>query len=1399
MNANQSNMELIELKQVSFTTPLHEQWTVHFLGSFSNIILMDEHNLKVEMINIFKQFVHDRFVDFKTQVELSGTQILIGFYYEIKEIRLYSIRLGQELFLLEEQTCKNSPSYLQLKNHVGKITNLIHTEHPSMLDIITHKYALPDFLGDSRYFDLEYDLQEVILKLMNNIDEYKPKTFEKVFSWAFYKLARLPDLKNKLLEYLFVILTVDDETGFELKKNLIEGLSNYQKKLINKHKDKVPRSRLRSWSVVNIIKHILNWIPPLFIKRISNTVISWVASRFIASNSIEDMGKAATRLLGTKRELAFDYLGEHLRDHQSCEEFLDNILNLMDKMDLFFISNETSKDQLPRKFISVKLSALSSDSNYYALNEAYQQIGVRIVKILKKAVDLKVFVCFDAELYENREIMLYTVERVLKEHAEFRIMNLIGVTIQAYFRDSFVTLQDILKIAKKYDIELPVRLVKGAYHEEEITHAHSRGWPSYVFLNKEESDLHYRQLMVKILENSRYLRLMVGSHNPLDHAFSEVLRKKYYPSSKPLEHQCLNMTNEALSLAMTSMRWNVRNHIPVGPVLKGLGFLIRRVMENTSQIGVISLLKSYGTKKNLETPIKTHLDKKKKMNLESDKSFTELTSAFNNVPTVKIFLKKNHNYIEQAVDRLGQADQSSQFGDDQEMHGKVLDIKGPECPEKILGTIKLATSDDISKIIKELHACYLQSSWATCPDIERGTIIINVANLLLAKRHVFAACIFKEAGINIAEAYREVDYAIDYLNFHAREQIRLKKKNGNLKSKGVIAVFSAWSSPLASLTCYVSAALASGNVVLIKPAIQTPLICYQLVNLFYEGGLPENVLKCLVPEHKDDLFQIINNQYIAGIAYEGPLNLGKKFYSIFSQKIIHNQLFNMVFKAEAVLSLGGKNGMIVTASADLDMAIGALFNTTLCRSGQMASCPTRIIIDKKIKHKFSTKLKRKLEEMLGSSPSGLSRSVDPIIDQFEKARLLHVITNVKAEIAQFSGTIICDHTSRYREQYIGPLVVSLDFLRACKFESLACSELFGPIIYIIEYDTLENAQHVFNSGEYVRTGSIYSQSSEDVKYLVDHLLAGSIHINKYDLQTKVAVMPQGGFKLSGTGPKMGGKALLYAFMVNYMRESEPEDVEEGRGSDYRFSLMRPSGLGIAGRLLRLEKVMETVIHNFEHLFVGMYGEYKEILIKFDQWIKKDFIAFHLGPHENSKVMGEDNFNDFEKSGEQAVFLVYNPQVEFSTFMRFLGALVMGIGITIIARNEKAFAWWSMLKSMIVKAGISRQNFDVFYPTEELLYQAITEPCLSYIVIDGNIDKIQKLLKVIFMEEENILRFKKILTPHNAPALRDYKQYLSEFVWIRSISVSKKRNGIDVHQSGKRVTNYKTIEEYFSDF
>jgi len=145
VNANQSNMELIELKQVSFTTPLHEQWTVHFLGSFSNIILMDEHNLKVEMINIFKQFVHDRFVDFKTQVELSGTQILIGFYYEIKEIRLYSIRLGQELFLLEEQTCKNSPSYLQLKNHVGKITNLIHTEHPSMLDIITHKYALPDF------------------------------------------------------------------------------------------------------------------------------------------------------------------------------------------------------------------------------------------------------------------------------------------------------------------------------------------------------------------------------------------------------------------------------------------------------------------------------------------------------------------------------------------------------------------------------------------------------------------------------------------------------------------------------------------------------------------------------------------------------------------------------------------------------------------------------------------------------------------------------------------------------------------------------------------------------------------------------------------------------------------------------------------------------------------------------------------------------------------------------------------------------------------------------------------------------------------------------------------------------------------------------------------------------
>ncbi|OFZ23072.1 MAG: hypothetical protein A2202_08105 [Bdellovibrionales bacterium RIFOXYA1_FULL_36_14] len=1399
MDANRSNMELIELKQVSFNSRSNQSWSVYFLGSFSNIILADNGNLKTEIINIFEQFVHDVFMDFKTQVELEGTQILIGFYFESREIRLYSIRLGQELFLLEEQTCKNASPYIQLKNHVGKITNLIHTQHPSMLDIVTHKYTLPDFLGDSRYFDLEYDLQEIIIKLMNNIDEYKPKTFEKVFSWVFYKLARLPDLKNKLLEYLFVILTVDDETGEELKKNLIEGLSNYQKKLMSNHKDKRSKPRKRSWSILNIIKHILIWIPPTAIKKISNAVISRIAGRFIASNSIEDIGKISSRLLASKRELAFDYMGEHLRDHQSCEEFLENVLNLMDRMDLFFLSNETTKDKLPRKFISIKLSALSSDSNYYALEEAYKQIGVRIVKILKKALDLKVFVCFDAELYVNREIMLYTVDRVLKEHAEFRTINLIGVTLQAYFRDSFETLQDILKIAKKYEIELPIRLVKGAYHEEEITHAYSRGWPSNVFLNKEETDLHYRQLMVKILENSRYLRLMVASHNPLDHAFSEVLRKKYFPTSKLLEHQCLNMTNESLSQAMALMNWNVRNHIPVGPVLKGLGFLIRRVMENTSQIGVLSLLKSYGTKKNLETPIKTHLDKKKKMSMESDKSFRELTSVFNNVPAVKIFLKKNRDYIGQAKEKLGFDEQSPKFIDDPDMHGKILDIIGPENSDKILGKIKLAKSEDISKIINDLHECYLQGSWATCSDIDRGTIIINVANLLLAKRHVFAALIFKEAGINIAEAYREVDYAIDYLNFHAREQIRLKKKNGNLKSKGVIAVFSAWSSPLASLACYVSAALVSGNVVLIKPAIQTPLVCYQLVYLFYEGGLPENVLKCLVPEHKDDLFQIIKNQYIAGIAYEGPLNLGKKFYSIFSQKIIKNNLFNSVFKADAVLSLGGKNGMIVTASADLDMAIGALFNTTLCRSGQMASCPTRIIIDRKIKNKFIIKLKQKLEAMIDSSQNGLSRSVDPIIDKFEKERLLNVITNVKEEIAQFSGTIICDHTCRYKEQYIGPLVVSLDALRACKFESLACSELFGPIIYIIEYDTLENAQHVFNSGEYVRTGSIYSQSSEDVKYLVDHLLAGSIHINKYDLQTKVAVMPQGGFKLSGTGPKIGGRALLYAFMVNYMRDVEPEDLEEGRGSDYRFSLMRPSGLGIYGRLMRLEKVMETVIHNFEHIFTGMYGEYKEILIKFNQWIKKDFMSFHLGPHENSKVMGEDNFNDFEKSGEQAVFLVYNPQVEFSTFMRFLGALVMGVGITIIARNEKAFAWWSTLKSMIVKAGISRQNFDVFYPTEELLYQAITEPCLSYIIIDGNINKIEKLLKVIFMEEDNILRFKKILTPHNAPALRDYKQYLSEFVWIRSISVSKKRNGIDVHQSGKKVTDYKTTEEYFSDF
>src|SRR5690606_8626857 len=212
-----------------------------------------------------------------------------------------------------------------------------------------------------------------------------------------------------------------------------------------------------------------------------------------------------------------------------------------------------------------------------------------------------------------------------------------GIVVQAYLRDGSSHLDDVIALARERKIRMPIRLVKGAYWDAETIEGEAHQFVPPQFLNKEESDIHFRQLCHKTLKNYDYLQLALASHNLQDHAFAESLRELRFPQAPIIEHQCLHMTYEALSNGLAKMGWPVRNYMPIGNLLVGMAYLVRRIMENSSQVGVLSIMKSHQKASGLLSPIEVHRNKRREGTIIFDSFVTQTKSDFAPVRPLKLY------------------------------------------------------------------------------------------------------------------------------------------------------------------------------------------------------------------------------------------------------------------------------------------------------------------------------------------------------------------------------------------------------------------------------------------------------------------------------------------------------------------------------------------------------------------------------------------------------------------------------------------------------------------------------------------------------------------------------------------------------------------------------------------
>ncbi|MBT6325307.1 MAG: hypothetical protein HOJ35_05020, partial [Bdellovibrionales bacterium] len=585
------------------------EWEVYLYSDFSRLILDENNHLRPEVANQIHLYLNGSYNNFRIQLDFFSVPLMLGIFTVNKEICFYTARANTELFLLHEvkmdllQNNTDVENLLLLRSYVEKVVSLKVKKSPTVIEQVTNIYQLPNLLKESK----ELNLRSYIEKLLIEIKKYRPSWFERISDYGLGMTAQFALIRIHLLKFLAILPSLDyDFKGLEVKRILRESFTRLIKdsekaKYLKKKGQEKP---IPSWMfyLIRIINEVARIFPAGPLAKLVRWSVKFMARRFIAGETIETATESIKELASTNRDVTLDQLGELVVSEKEADQYCDKVIQLIQGFSLHVKPGEKNAAGILKANVSIKVSALCSDFKPEAFEYTYKLVAPRLKKILKEAKKNNVYINIDAEHYSYRNIVFDIYAKILKTDEELKTYTGTGIVLQAYLRDASAHLDQIIELSKERNILMPIRIVKGAYWDAETVEADAHSFNAPEFINKDETDIHFRQLLEKIFQSFPHVQLCLASHNFSDHCYAVALKEKYYPSIPPIEHQCLHMTYEALSTAMTKMGWVVRNYVPVGSLIVGMAYLVRRIMENSSQVGVLTIMRSHNKELNLSSP-----------------------------------------------------------------------------------------------------------------------------------------------------------------------------------------------------------------------------------------------------------------------------------------------------------------------------------------------------------------------------------------------------------------------------------------------------------------------------------------------------------------------------------------------------------------------------------------------------------------------------------------------------------------------------------------------------------------------------------------------------------------------------------------------------------------------------
>ena len=854
--------------------------------------------------------------------------------------------------------------------------------------------------------------------------------------------------------------------------------------------------------------------------------IEQMAKTFIAGASIEEAVPVLSQLWKEGRASSVDLLGEATISELEADRYRDRCLNVLSELDratkTWSSTPLLQRDHLgpiPRVQLSVKISALSSRLDPIDLDGSYESVAARLRPLVDLAQSLPAGLIFDMEQAETKDLILHIFKQLFAEPA-YRSFPYAGLALQAYHRETERDVQSLIAWVRTRHAPITIRLVKGAYWDSDTVRYRQAGWPSPLFEHKAETDIHFERLIPVLFEHSDLIRPAFGTHNLRTLAAVEAHAESLGLPPDAREYQMIFGMAEPFQQAMVKLGRRVRLYSPVGQLLPGMAYLVRRLLENTSN-------ESFLQKEYVESQPLAKLLAPPTAPAQFQSTITRGGETFSNEPhsdfsqaEVRKAMRENIGSVQSQLGRQWHGEASGI-----RLTGPWLESRNPCRPNEVVAKVRSAALSDLDHIIEQTLKQW--KPWRRKAPESRSDILRKAASEMSRRRYELAAWEIFEVGKPWREADADVAEAIDFLRYYAGEMdrlarpVRLGNRPGELNEliyepRGVTAVIAPWNFPLAIPAGMVSAALVTGNPVLFKPSERSPGLGTLLTDIFIEAGVPAGCLACL-PGGPEVGQVLVAHPHVVTIAFTGSKTAGLRILAEATRVGPRQPMVKRV-----IAEMGGKNAIIVDETADLDEAITGIVASFTGYAGQKCSACSRVIVHRTVYDSFVARLREAVLSLEVGDPMHPSTRVGPVIDARAQANIQRYIS-----IGLEEGRLLVQRPVDQSGYFIGPTV----FVDIQPHHRLAQEEIFGPILAVMEAESMAHAIHLANETDYALTGGVYARSPANLATAREQFDVGNLYLNRSITGALVSRQPFGGHRFSGVGAKAGGKDYLTQFMT----------------------------------------------------------------------------------------------------------------------------------------------------------------------------------------------------------------------------------------------------------------------------